>query len=199
MGRSRRPGFGQEPTLGEPPERRYQQHLIAVLHLEYPIVFGVHAPTGADRGANMQKLLSFCLLVLLATSARAADSAVESVAVASRAWDEAYASGDATRLAERYDAQAVSMPPGLPALASRSVIEADFKAFFESNTATHRTFDADRQIAGDFVIERARYEATIRPKDGSAAVHEAGKHVVVYRRQADSSWKVFWEIWNSDD
>jgi ketosteroid isomerase-like protein len=158
MGRSRRPGFGQEPTLGEPPERRYQQHLIAVLH-----------------------------------------SAVESVAVASRAWDEAYASGDATRLAERYDAQAVSMPPGLTALASRSVIEADFKAFFESNTGTHRTFDADRQIAGDFVIERARYEATIRPKDGSAAVHEAGKHVVVYRRQADSSWKVFWEIWNSDD
>ena len=90
------------------------------------------------------------------------------------------------------------MPPGLPALLSRSTIKADFKAFFESNTATHRTFDADRKIAGDFAIERARYEATIRPNDGSAAVHEAGKHVVVYRRQADGNWKVFWEIWNSD-
>ena len=94
------------------------------------------------------------------------------MAAASRAWDEAYASGDAARLAERYDDHAVSMPPGLPALASRSVIEADFKAFFESNTATHRTFDADRHIAGDFAIERARYEATIRPRDGGAAVRE---------------------------
>ena len=52
MGRSSRPGFGQEPTLGEPPERRYLQHLIAVLHPEYPTVFGVHAPTGADRGGE---------------------------------------------------------------------------------------------------------------------------------------------------
>ena len=146
----------------------------------------------------MKKILSVCLLVLVAGSARSADSALETVAAASLAWDEAYASGDATRLAERYDDQAVSMPPGLPALVSRSTIEADFKAFFESNAATHRTFDADRQIAGDTAIERARYEATISPKDGSTAVHEAGKHVVVYRRQADGSWKVFWEIWNSD-
>jgi len=146
----------------------------------------------------MKKLLSVCLLTLLASSARSADSALESVAAASRAWDEAYASGDAARLAERYDDHAVSMPPGLPTLASRSVIEADFKAFFESNTATHRTSDADRRITGDFAIERARYEATIRPRDGGAAVREAGKHVVVYRRQADGGWKVFWEIWNSD-
>ena len=146
----------------------------------------------------MKKLFSVCLLTLLAVSAQSADSALESVAAASRAWDEAYASGDATRLAERYDDQAVSMPPGLPVLASRSTIQDDFKAFFDSNTATHRTFDADRRIAGEFAIERARYEATIRPRDGSAAVHEAGKHVVVYRRQTDGSWKVFWEIWNSD-
>ena len=147
----------------------------------------------------MKQLLSVCLLTLLAVSARSADPALESVAAASRAWDEAYSSGNAARLAERYDDRAVSMPPGLPALSSRSVIEADFKAFFQSNTATHRTFDADREITGDFAIERARYEATIRPRDGRAAVHEAGKHVVVYRRQQDGSWKVFWEIWNSDE
>jgi hypothetical protein len=88
------------------------------------------------------------LLALLASSARSADSALESVAAASRAWDEAYASGDAARLAERYDDRAVSMPPGLPALASRSVIEADFKAFFESNTATiGRLMPTDRSPA----------------------------------------------------
>jgi ketosteroid isomerase-like protein len=48
------------------------------------------------------------------------------------------------------------------------------------------------------VVERARYEATITPRAGGAALQETGKHIVVYRRQADGSWKVLWEIWNQD-
>ena len=89
-------------------------------------------------------------------------------------------------------------PPGLPAIVTKAAIAADFNAFFESSRATHRTFDADRRISGEFAVERARYEATIIPKNGGAALTESGKHIVVYRRQADGSWKVLWEIWNSD-
>jgi ketosteroid isomerase-like protein len=93
-------------------------------------------------------------------SARPADADVAAVAAASQAWDEAYAAGDAGKLAERYEQNAV--------------------------------------LAGEFAIERARYEATITPRDGSPISKESGKHIVVYGLQADGSWKVFWEIWNSD-
>jgi uncharacterized protein (TIGR02246 family) len=138
------------------------------------------------------------LLAAVSASTAAQDLSVEAIAAASLAWDQAYAAGDATRLAECYDEDAVSMPPGMPALTTRSAIAADFTAFFSSNRATHRTLDADRRVSGDFAIERARYEASISPRDGGATIKEAGKHIVVYRRQADGSWKVFWEIWNSD-
>jgi ketosteroid isomerase-like protein len=67
-----------------------------------------------------------------------------------------------------------------------------------ASRATHRTFDADRRVAGEYAFERARYQATIIPKNGGATITESGKHIVVYRRQADGSWKVLWEIWNSD-
>jgi uncharacterized protein (TIGR02246 family) len=138
------------------------------------------------------------LLAVVSTSTAAQDLEVGAVAAASLAWDQAYAAGDASKLAERYDENAVSMPPGMPALTTKSAIAADFNAFFSSNRATHRTLDADRRVSGGFAIERARYEATISPRDGGATIKEAGKHIVVYRRQADGSWKVFWEIWNSD-
>jgi len=40
-------------------------------------------------------------------------------------------------------------------------------------------------------------EAAIVPRGGDATIKEDGKHIVVYRRQGDGSWKVFREIWNS--
>jgi uncharacterized protein (TIGR02246 family) len=138
------------------------------------------------------------LLPILSTSTSARDLDVDALAAASLAWDRAYAAGDASKLAELYDDDAVSMPPGMSTLPTKSAIVADFTAFFASNRATHRTLDADRRVTGEFAIERARYEAAISPKDGAATIKEAGKHIVVYRRQTDGSWKVFWEIWNSD-
>lgn len=138
------------------------------------------------------------ILLLTMSAAAADDAALSAVAAASRAWDEAYSAADVAGLADRYDEAAVSMPPGLPALSTRAAIVADFKAFFDANRATHRTFDAERRVAGDYAIERARYEARIMPRDGGTETKESGKHVVVYRRQADGTWKVLWEIWSSD-
>ena len=89
------------------------------------------------------------------------------------------------------------MPPGAPVLQGRKVIAADFKGFFEGNAAEHHTVNPARHAAGDTVVERAEYTLTIRPKDGSAPVQEEGKHIVVYARQSDGSWKVMWEIWNA--
>ncbi|HEX5650162.1 MAG TPA: SgcJ/EcaC family oxidoreductase [Steroidobacteraceae bacterium] len=148
----------------------------------------------------MRRSLWFGFLLACVSCGLAAAHADElaQVAAASRAWDEAYAAGDADRLADRYDAEAVSMPPGLPALVSRAAIAADFKTFFAAHSATHRTYEAVREIAGGLAVERARYEATITPRTGGEALRETGKHIVVYRRQADGSWKVLWEIWNQD-
>ena len=136
-------------------------------------------------------------LVVTDPRLRAAEHTLKAAAAASAAWDQAFNAGDLKRLIARYQEDAVSMPPGAPALRGHKAIRADFKGFFEGNTAEHKTVNAVRHAAGDTVIERAEYTLTIRPKDGSAAIQEEGKHIVVYARQADASWKVKWEIWNA--
>lgn len=128
---------------------------------------------------------------------RAAEDALKAAAAASAAWDQAFNSGNLEALMARYQEDSVSMPPGAPALLGRKAIGADFKGFFEGNAAEHHTVNATRHAARDTVVERAEYTLTIRPKDGSAAIQEAGKHIVVYARQSDGSWKVMWEIWNA--
>ena len=128
---------------------------------------------------------------------RAAEDTLKAVAAASVAWDKVFNSGDVKGLMALYQEDAVSMPPGAPALLGSKAIGADFKGFFEGNTAEHQTVNANRYVAGDTVVERAEYTVTIRPKDGSAPIQEEGKHIVVYARQSGGSWKVMWEIWNT--
>lgn len=145
-------------------------------------------------------LVSFALVaqfVITDPRLRAAEDSLKEVAAASAAWDEAFNSGDLNRLMARYQDDAVSMPPGAPALQGSKVIGADFKGFFAGNAAEHHTVNPIRHAAGDTVVERAEYTLTIRPKDGSSPAQEEGKHIVVYARQSDGSWKVLWEIWNA--
>ena len=139
------------------------------------------------------------LLALGAPSLSLAGPAEDAAQVgeASAAWDGACKAGDLARLAERYEEGAVSMPPGAPALVGRAAIVADFDGFLAKNRGEHHTLSPVRVGSGDLVVERAFYHMTITPKDGAPAIEEAGKHIVVYHRQSDGSWKVASEIWNA--
>ena len=125
-----------------------------------------------------------------------ASDPLSQVAEASRAWDEAFNSQNLNALKQRYTADAVSMPPGRASLTGQEVIAADFAAFFQEHSATHTTENPTRHLAGDIVVERAEYSMTIQPDEGDA-IEEEGKHLVVYTRGEDGTWRVMWEIWNT--
>ena len=120
------------------------------------------------------------------------------VRAASAAWDEAFNGGDLTQLMNLYDEDAVSMPPGLPALEGKSAIEDDFAWFFGNFTAHHQTNIVDLQISDDLAVEYGQYTMMITPKDDSEPINEAGKHIVVRRKSGDT-WQVIREIWNTDE
>jgi uncharacterized protein (TIGR02246 family) len=132
---------------------------------------------------------------VLLSGAKASESGATSVAAASQAWDAAFNAGDVDRLMSRYTADAVSMPPGRPALVGRDAIAADFKAFFDGHSAEHETLEPVRDVMADTAIERAEYTMDINP-DGGEPISEEGKHIVVYSRGDDGIWRVTWEIWN---
>ncbi|MCB0213070.1 MAG: DUF4440 domain-containing protein [Anaerolineae bacterium] len=117
---------------------------------------------------------------------------------ASAAWDEAFNGGDLTQLMNLYNADAVSMPPGLPALEGKDAIEADFEWFFDNFTAHHQTTIVDLAIADNLAVEHGQYTMLITPKDDSEPISETGKHIVVRKKSGDT-WQVVREIWNTDE
>jgi|SRR6267142_5359068 ketosteroid isomerase-like protein len=50
---------------------------------------------------------------------------------------------------------------------------------------------------GDLAYVRGNYALTMTPPSG-AAVHDRGKFIEIWRRQPDGSWKIRWDIFNSD-
>jgi len=116
---------------------------------------------------------------------------------ASLAWDEAYNGGDLDELIDLYLDEAVSIPPGLPALVGKATILGDFQAFFSDFEPSHQTTILDIEISGDLAIERANYSFSATARLGNEALSETGKHVVV-RKWDGSSLKILWEIWNTD-
>ncbi len=50
--------------------------------------------------------------------------------------------------------------------------------------------------SGDTAYEIGKYSLTIQA-EGQAAMADSGKYVVVWKRQADGTWKLHVDIWNS--
>jgi uncharacterized protein (TIGR02246 family) len=50
---------------------------------------------------------------------------------------------------------------------------------------------------GDLAYVRGNYAMTISPP-GAPPIHERGKYLEIWRKQEDGSWKMKWDIFNSD-
>ena len=61
------------------------------------------------------------------------------------------------------------------------------------------TYTTDNFIgSGDLAVEPYAGTATFTPKAGGESMQEAVKGLHIYRRQADGSWKMTHDVWNTD-
>ena len=80
---------------------------------------------------------------------------------------------------------------GFPAL--RSYFEGLFgRAMFQFTFTEQRL-----EIFGDVGLERVSYNSQVW-LGGAAPLSDSGKGLHVYRRQADGTWKLAYDIWNTD-
>ena len=92
----------------------------------------------------------------------------------------------------------ILMAPHHPSVHGRAAIEQYFRGLFRRSRVTF-SFTASRiEVSGDLAFERVEYAASVLPLADGPERHDAGKGVHVYRRQADGSWKLAMDIWNSD-
>ena len=57
---------------------------------------------------------------------------------------------------------------------------------------------AETEVSGDWAFSRGSWTSTLTPKGEGAAFLIDGKFMTILRRQADGSWKLYRDIFNSN-
>lgn len=145
-------------------------------------------------------VIGWVLFVVASALAQGVNNPADMAAVrrASAAWDKAWSAGDCEALALLYTTDAIVMEPNAPARVGRDATRASCKKYFSRFREVNRSRVEDVRVSGDLAVARGTEVSTTSPKAGGKTVQYRDKWVTVYQRQPDGSWKILWEIYNSN-
>jgi uncharacterized protein (TIGR02246 family) len=109
----------------------------------------------------------------------------------------AYNSGDAEAALALYADETLSMPPLEPPMDTEQE-RATMQAFFSENDIQIAANADDIVVAGDLGVLRATYSERWTPKAEGEAGEQRGTWLVILRKQADGSWKLWRDMWTSE-
>ncbi len=143
-------------------------------------------------------LLCACAAQQPSTSAapRGADAVRAQIEQAAVRFSEAFNRGDAAALAAMYDTAAVVLAPNAPLMRGRQNIEAFWTGARQQGFKTVSLVVNSVEVIGNHAIELGNYTLVIQPA-GQGEVTDRGKYMVVWRRQADGSWKMYRDMFNT--
>lgn len=90
----------------------------------------------------------------------------------------------------------VVMPPGAAAISGRGAVVAFLKTFPPLSNVRFQVQETEG--TGDLAYQWGTYEMDMAVPGMAAPVHDTGKFLEIWRRQADGSWKLTREMFNSD-
>ena len=107
--------------------------------------------------------------------------------------------GDLDLWMSLYTDDTVKMAPDAPATFGKEELRAMMKPLFDNFTFEEMAiFDVEIQVAGDYAFSRCNFTATMTPKAGGEPLYLDAKDLSIMQRQADGSWKLYWDCWNSN-
>jgi uncharacterized protein (TIGR02246 family) len=121
---------------------------------------------------------------------------VAAIRAADEAWIQAFRDNDDAALVALYSDDAVIMPPNEPAVEGRAAV----RAYHEADLVTVTEYsESIIEIDGRDGLAYIRGTSSMvgRAEDGEPVI-ESDKFLVIFRKQADGSWLITHEIWNSD-
>jgi uncharacterized protein (TIGR02246 family) len=133
-----------------------------------------------------------------APDTRAADA--QAIRDLEKAWEQAFATKDADKIAVVYAEDASAMLPGAPVITGMAAIKAALKAMVEDKNfaITFAATKVEVSKSSDIAYSQGAYSMTMTDPKTKKAVTEKGKYVTTYKKQADGSWKVATDILNGD-
>lgn len=94
-----------------------------------------------------------------------------------------------------YTADATILPPGGEMVKGKQAIEEVYKNFFRIGMKDVAFTIIEVGGNGDTAYEIGKTKVRIQP-EGQAAIIDSTKYLVIWKRQADDTWKVQVDIWN---
>lgn len=92
----------------------------------------------------------------------------------------------------------VLMPPNDPGARGTAAVRTWFGNMFGAYTITGLEFPTtELHIDRDWAVKHYTYDWTVSPVAAGEPIRDRGNGLYVYRRQADGSWRVAYDIWTS--
>jgi uncharacterized protein (TIGR02246 family) len=111
------------------------------------------------------------------------------------AFAQNYSAGDGKRVASIYTPDAVMMQNSQPAIVGGPAISEFVKAQFEMAYIELTLSSAEVVFIGDgWAFDRGTYRSIVRIKESGEVDDDDGNYLVLWRRQADGSWKIARDI-----
>lgn len=104
--------------------------------------------------------------------------------------------GDAAALAELYAEDVIHMPPDAASHVGRGAVLAAMEEMFGANTLQLTSVADEIEVTGDLAFVRITWDETIAPKAGGDTEQMHGNWLVILKRQADGSWKLWRDMWS---
>ena len=141
-------------------------------------------------------LLSFTFI----GTASAADTKIEqALRDLDAQWSKDAGAKDIDKTVSYYAESAVVMPPNASSAMTREAIRSAWKQMLTSPGAgiSWKATKVEVAKSGDLAYVSGTYEETMTDASGKP-VKDRGKYVEIFKKQADGTWKVEADIWNSD-
>jgi uncharacterized protein (TIGR02246 family) len=148
-------------------------------------------------------VLSICFALLsfaFVGAAAAADTKIEqALRDLDAQWSSAAGAKDVDKAVSYYAESAVVMPPNASAATTKEAIRSAWKEMLTTPGAAISWKATKVEVAksGDLAYVSGTYEETTTDASGKP-VKDRGKYVEIFKKQADGTWKVVADIWNSD-
>ena len=142
-------------------------------------------------------LLGFSLTQLSCSEPETFDAAQvrKSIEEACANYSEAIREGNLAGVVEGYTVDATLVPPDGEILKGKQAIEELYKKFFQMGMKDIAFTTIEVGGNGDTAYEIGKTKVRIQP-EGQAAIIDSTKYLVIWKRQADETWKVHVDIWN---
>ena len=111
----------------------------------------------------------------------------------------AVANGDVDGYLAAYADDAVWMPPATEEIMGKAAAKQIMQGVLDEITVEEQiTMEEQVVLSPDWVLDRGTYALTRTPKAGGEAEEAVGTFLTLWNRQEDGSWKIAYDIWNSD-